>query len=308
MAWQCRCTIVSVALLVVYLSTSPLDKWRSVKSWTPLTGHPSQRHILPVNNVWSPASAPAFCAPLMQNPAPADSTCLRNQTTMQCKDGSYQMFSQMAQDFYLYTRHFSNLKRRGIYLDVATNNPIGISNTYFFEKCLGWSGLCVEANPVYLPMIHRHRDCALVPTCVSDKDGRTVLFQLAAGLSGVVETNKNNAAWQRQNKSPPPTIRQKCSTVGNEFARYNITVVDYLSLDVEGHELHVLKGIDWDKVVINVLTIEAPEPVVPPIEDFLISKGYVRHTPTLDERSIRTRKLIEDVVFLHKDVVWGEPV
>lgn len=195
-----------------------------------------------------------------------------------------------------------------MYLDVATNDPIGFSNTYFFEKCLGWSGLCVEANPVYLAAIHRHRECALVPTCVSDRDGKTVTFQLSAGLSGIKETNKNNATWKRNKKMPPPTTRQKCSTLGNEFTKYNITTVDYFSLDVEGHELHVLKGIDWHNVVINVLTVEAIEPAVLPLERFLTSKGYVRHTPTLDERSVRTKKLIQDMVFLHKDVVWGAPI
>lgn len=35
-----------------------------------------------------------------------------------------------------------------------------------------------------------------------------------------------------------------------------ITHIDYLSLDVEGHELNVLKGIHFDAVKINVLTIE----------------------------------------------------
>jgi len=35
-----------------------------------------------------------------------------------------------------------------------------------------------------------------------------------------------------------------------------IQQIDYLSLDVEGHELNVLKGIDFGKVRINVLTIE----------------------------------------------------
>ena len=32
--------------------------------------------------------------------------------------------------------------------------------------------------------------------------------------------------------------------------------IDYLSLDVEGHELNVIKGIDFNQVKINVLTIE----------------------------------------------------
>lgn len=302
-----RNCVLTAIIFVFYISYSLL-LLRHPTPVKPPTTHETQRHSLPVNTQWSLDNSLAFCAPLREKPAPADPSCHRNQTSQQCADGKFRMFSQMSQDYYLYTRHFTHLKRRGVYLDVATNNPIGISNTYFLERCLGWSGLCVEANPSYLAAIHRHRECALVPTCVSDKDGRTVTFQLDRGLSGITSTNKNKAEWERKKKAPPPTMRQKCSTVGKEFIRYNITAVDYFSLDVEGHELHVLKGIDWDTVVVNVLTVEAPEPAVKPLEEFLTSKGYIRHTPTLDERSLRTRRLQEDIVFLHKDVVWGEPV
>ena len=35
-----------------------------------------------------------------------------------------------------------------------------------------------------------------------------------------------------------------------------ITHVDFLSLDVEGHELEVLKTIDFSKVTIDVITVE----------------------------------------------------
>ena len=33
----------------------------------------------------------------------------------------------------------------------------------------------------------------------------------------------------------------------------NVTTVDYFSLDVEGHELEVLRTIPWDKVDIKVI-------------------------------------------------------
>lgn len=191
-------------------------------------------------------------------------------------------------------------------MDVATNDPIGISNTYFMEKCLGWKGMCVEAHPQYLGVINNARNCALVPTCVTNKSGQKVVFALDSGLSGIMSTNKNKRAWEKSGKNVP-TIRIECSTMALEAERYKIKLVDYLSLDVEGHELEVLKGFDWDRIKINVMTIEAGNGRVNDIQEFLEEKGYVRHTPDLDERSQRTSALWEDAVFLHKDVVFGKP-
>lgn len=89
--------------------------------------------------------------------------------------------------------------------------------------------------------------------------------------------------------------------------RASVPVVDYLSLDVEGHELLVLRGFDWAVTKINVISIEVSSSTLPPIEEFLIEKGYVRHIPLLDERSQQRGLLSEDAIFTHSDVVWGFP-
>lgn len=250
--------------------------------------------------------APGWCARMVARPI-MERGCRRNRDTMRCSNGEYMMFSQMGQDFYLYTQHFSRLGRRGVYLDVATNDPIGMSNTYFMERCLGWKGLCVEAHPQYLGAIHRWRNCALVPTCVSDRNGRKVEFALDRGLSGVMETNKNKERWKRLGTTVM-TIDMVCSTMKVEMERYEVQVVDYLSLDVEGHELSVLKGIDWDNVRINVMTVEAQGERLRQVEEFLKGKGYLRHVPTLSAESTRTRSLREDAVFVHSSVEFGKPV
>ena len=83
------------------------------------------------------------------------------------------------------------LKRRGVYFDVAANEPIHISNTNFMDACLGWAGVCVEAVPRFLVRLWNDRYCAIVPTCVSDKEGQKVEFALQSGKSGILATNKN---------------------------------------------------------------------------------------------------------------------
>jgi hypothetical protein len=39
--------------------------------------------------------------------------------------------------------------RKGFFVESGANDPLISSNSFFFEKCLGWDGLCVEPQPEY---------------------------------------------------------------------------------------------------------------------------------------------------------------
>lgn len=46
----------------------------------------------------------------------------------------------------------------GYFVDIAANDALEMSNTVSLEQNYGWRGLCVEANPRYLPGLQR-RNC-----------------------------------------------------------------------------------------------------------------------------------------------------
>ena len=54
--------------------------------------------------------------------------------------------SQGGQDRYFDQRVFKG-RRDGVYLDIGCNDGITGSNTYFFDRFLNWTGVCVEADP-----------------------------------------------------------------------------------------------------------------------------------------------------------------
>ena len=54
--------------------------------------------------------------------------------------------SQFRQDKILFNMLFRNRTNRGIYLDIASNHYKRISNSYFYDRCLGWQGICVGAG------------------------------------------------------------------------------------------------------------------------------------------------------------------
>ena len=64
-------------------------------------------------------------------------------------------FSQAWQDWTMFHHYFVHENKTtwgdGYYMDFGSNDPVVISNTLFFDKCLGWKGLCIEMQVSFSP-------------------------------------------------------------------------------------------------------------------------------------------------------------
>ena len=95
-----------------------------------------------------------------------------------------QSVSQTRQDLAIWQNLFSRWAidgKQGFYVDSGANHPVKLSNTWFFDKCLGWKGLCIEPNTRYHSALRAERTCTLVPECIS---ANTEMLPFA--MSGVV--------------------------------------------------------------------------------------------------------------------------
>lgn len=63
-----------------------------------------------------------------------------------CLSLKSQFYSQAGQDKYLIENIYKN-KEKGFFIDIGAHDGITYSNTYYLEKELGWSGICIEPNP-----------------------------------------------------------------------------------------------------------------------------------------------------------------
>ena len=164
--------------------------------------------------------------------------------------------SQHRQDTVLFKHLFRSLKRPGIYADVAANHYKRISNTYFYDRCLNWRGVCVEPNPVYHDDLREKRTCNLVPTCVSNASATLDFHMTDDAINGVYGSVDKGAQHGKEGK----LHRLHCVTLGSVFADLGMTHVDFLSLDVEKHEEAVLRGIDFSRVQIDYIVCESWSP------------------------------------------------
>ena len=57
--------------------------------------------------------------------------------------------SQCGQDKLLIQDIFNDNPRNHYFIDLASNDPVYLSNSYVLETEYGWKGICIEANPVH---------------------------------------------------------------------------------------------------------------------------------------------------------------
>jgi FkbM family methyltransferase len=159
-----------------------------------------------------------------------------------------QSYSEYGQDAFVLRRVYKS-KANGIFVDVGANHPTLNSNTYLLELN-GWSGLAMEPQTWLSQQwpILRKTPCL---DCVAGSEDKDVVFIEATeqvGLSGVDGFNKVSGGYTKK------TVKQKA--LRDILRQHAIDEIDYLSIDVEGYEMNVLEGIDFERVKVRLIGIE----------------------------------------------------
>jgi FkbM family methyltransferase len=155
-------------------------------------------------------------------------------------------------------------KRGGVFVDIGANDGVQISNTCYFERELGWTGVAIEPIPAIYEKLATSRRCMKFNGCVTTMPGKAKFLEVIGGpnmLSTLAMHNEGLTARRlRQNaKRHNAQIREidvECITFAGLTEKFSITEVDFLSLDIEGGELQILKSIDFDKTPVRVISVE----------------------------------------------------
>lgn len=133
--------------------------------------------------------------------------------------------SQYGQDIVLY-QIFKD-SPSGHFMDLAACWPKRLSNTYLLETCMGWTGICIEADPRKLPAIVRDRTCRVIPDCVTQNH-----TEVTFGSKSVVGTNGIHNDSNRAG-----SFKLTCHPLDYLLKKHGSPkVIDYMSLDIEGSE------------------------------------------------------------------------
>lgn len=97
--------------------------------------------------------------------------------------------SQHGEDYFIFKSFFSNPKpmTNGIFLESGAWDGKRMSNSYFFEYCLGWKGVLIEAHPEAVIECKKNRpDAIVIDEAICDQMNGSVTFVGDANsLSGI---------------------------------------------------------------------------------------------------------------------------
>jgi FkbM family methyltransferase len=156
----------------------------------------------------------------------------------------------------IFVNNFFKNKKKGIYLDVGAYHPLEGNNTYLLYKKKNWRGVNIDVNPLSIKLFQRSRKGDLnINSAISNKKGVTA-FYFRKKINMLNTLNKKIAKLQFKNGFQKKQI--KTNTLNNILreSKYVNKKIDFFNLDVEGHELQVLKSINLKKYKPTLICVE----------------------------------------------------
>lgn len=176
----------------------------------------------------------------------------------------------------------------GYYVELGAVDGIGLSNTLYFERSRNWSGLLVEPVPHNFLKCLANRPAAknkiFCNACVGfeykEKFVEMIYSHYMSTAIGLDSDIEDPHAHAESGKNYLGTTDEKIFIFGASAIPLNDLlqgaqapkVIDFLSLDVEGAELEVLKGIDHSTYQFKIMCVESRDPVR--ITNYLSTFGY----------------------------------
>lgn len=144
----------------------------------------------------------------------------------------------------------------GFFIEAGANDGVSQSNTYFLERALGWRGVLVEPVPRLFKKCRRNRRNSVVFNCalVSPENEGTDVSICDMGARGLL-----SRVSEGKSASDGVVTRTCGRTLTSILTELEVEQIDFFSLDVEGYELEVLKGMDFSRFVPSLILIETAQ-------------------------------------------------
>ena len=197
--------------------------------------------------------------------------------TLYCIRHAEESRSQLFQD--LFVRWQLKDKRNGFFVDFGATDGVELSNTFYLEKNLGWSGILAEPARCWHEQLAKNRSSVIDKRCIWKESGDILSFNEALTypeLSTIEDFSQGDN--HAQGRTSVTTYDVPTISLNDLLTEHNAPAqMDYLSIDTEGSELAILSNLDYQRFRFNIITVEHNHtPEQQRIHELLSRHGYQR--------------------------------
>jgi FkbM family methyltransferase len=174
------------------------------------------------------------------------------------------------------------------YLDLGAHHPTYLSNTYrFYHK--GSRGVCVEPDPVLFPPLQtaRPRDVCLNVGVGASGAGAAEFYVMSSRTLNTFSRQEAERYQSYGTHKIQEVVEVPLLSVNEILEKHFDTRPDFVSLDVEGLDLEILKSFDFSRfrppafcVETLTYTEDKSEEKMTEILDLMSSRGYFTYADT----------------------------
>ena len=149
--------------------------------------------------------------------------------------------------------YFFKNKKKGVYLDIGCQHPVANNNTYLLFK-RGWNGINIDLDKknIHLFDLSRPHDLNINATISAKKTKKKLFFYHPGSPINTIE--ESNAKFQKAKYKEIKVVTT--TTINDILTTTHYKKIDYVSIDVEGHEHDVLKGFNLKKYLPDIISVE----------------------------------------------------
>ena len=185
-------------------------------------------------------------------------------------------------------------KKKGIYIDVGCHHPLINNNTYLLKK-RGWKGINVDLDFNSIDMFNFFRK--------KDHNQKIALsnYEGFSNLYFFHNRAAKNTISKKSSKGAKMIKKIEVNTLNNiiKNCKFKIKEIDFLSIDVEGNELNVLKGLNFKRYKPKIVVLEY---IKPSIKEFYHHK--IENIIKSDIYRFMKKKNYKLVNWVHDDLVF----
>lgn len=192
------------------------------------------------------------------------------------------------------------------YVDIGAHHPYSLSNTYLFYK-RGITGVNIEPDPVLFSTLTKKRPKDIninKGIGVNAKNEIADFYLMSSRALNTFSREEAERITKKGNIKIEKIQQIELININDVLSKYYADKeLDFLTIDVEGLELEILKSFDFEKCKPKVLCVEtlifSEDGVIKKQQatiDFILTKGYFCYADTCINSIFVRKDLLKDRV------------